>query len=166
MPVKRRNYQKKRFSQAFRGVVYLKSSRGLVKAAMTDHRLDLHPLCGRSDFSANGETASRCGGLLQSLRRLCTEEGIHGQREENPRAAGQFKAVRHWIVVNQRPNVPRTLRRRLRAILHQARTTGLAAQNTGNHPNFPMWLRGMIAWVSSTNPDEGRRLLEAFKALK
>ncbi|RYD31880.1 MAG: RNA-directed DNA polymerase, partial [Verrucomicrobiaceae bacterium] len=117
-------------------------------------------------FSANGETASRCGGLLQALRRLCAEEGftVNEKKTRVQRPNSQQSVT--GVVVNQRPNVPRTLRRRLRAILHQARTTGLAAQNTENHPNFPMWLRGMIAWVSSTNPDEGRRLLEAFKDLK
>ena len=35
--------------------------------------------------------------------------------------------------------------RRLRAILHHARTEGLDAQNREGRPNFRAWLRGKIA---------------------
>jgi len=56
------------------------------------------------------------------------------------------------IVVNDRLNVPRKTIRQLRAILHQARFTGLDAQNRENPPEFRAWLLGMIAYVSMVNP--------------
>lgn len=69
------------------------------------------------------------------------------------------------IVVNQHPNAPRATVRRLRAILHRARTEGLAAQNREGRPHFESWLRGMIAYVAMINPDRGRELASAFDAL-
>ncbi len=46
------------------------------------------------------------------------------------------------LVVNDRPGVPRDEVRRLRAILHRARTEGLESQNRENLPDFLAWLRG------------------------
>lgn len=69
------------------------------------------------------------------------------------------------IVVNQRPNVPRKLTKRLRAILHQAKKGGLAAQNRQQRDHFEPWLDGMIAYVQMVNPAKGKRLREAFKSV-
>jgi hypothetical protein len=66
------------------------------------------------------------------------------------------------IVVNKRPNVPRPTRKRLRAILHQAKKTGLAAQNREQRDNFVDWLGGMIAYVQMVNPNNGRDLRAQF----
>jgi len=52
--------------------------------------------------------------------------------------------------------------KRLRAILHQAAKSGLAAQNRDRRDNFPHWVGGMIAYVQMVNPDKGRRLREQF----
>ena len=74
---------------------------------------------------------------------------------------GQRKGGRQTvtgIVVNERPSVPREEWRRLRAILHNAKKTGLAAQNRDGHPHFEAWLRGKIAYVSMVDPDRGAKL--------
>src|SRR5262249_7197122 len=68
-------------------------------------------------------------------------------------------------VVNDRPGVPRREVRRLRAILHRARTEGLEAQNKEGRPHFRAWLRGMIAYVGMARPEAGARLLAEFRAL-
>jgi hypothetical protein len=65
------------------------------------------------------------------------------------------------IVVNKRPNVPRRVTKRLRAILHHAQKEGLAAQNRDERDNFEHWLGGMISYVQMLNPDKGERLHEA-----
>ena len=62
------------------------------------------------------------------------------------------------LVVNQSPAVPRDLVRRVRAILHQAKRNGLAAQNRDNHPHFRGWLEGMIAYIAMVKPEVGRKL--------
>lgn len=70
------------------------------------------------------------------------------------------------LVVNDRANVPRDVRRRVRAILHNAQTTGLAAQNRHNIPNFRAYLFGLIGYINETAPeqaDELRKLLNAVK---
>ena len=70
------------------------------------------------------------------------------------------------IVVNNRPGVPRDLARRLRAILHRAKTQGLAAQNQQHHPHFEAWLDGMIAYISMVNPRQAAPLRQAFDAVR
>jgi retron-type reverse transcriptase len=117
-------------------------------------------------FSANGDTAKQCGGLLQALRRFCTEEGFTVNEKKTRVQRQNVQQTVTGIVVNHRPNVPRDLHRRLRAILHNARKSGLASQNTENHPHFAMWLQGMIAWVTMANPDKGRSLRREFDKLR
>jgi RNA-directed DNA polymerase len=61
--------------------------------------------------------------------------------------------------------VPRRVVRRLRAILHRAKSEGLAAQNREGHPNFRGWVEGMIAYVGMAKPDLGRKLRSALDEL-
>ncbi|HEY7087008.1 MAG TPA: hypothetical protein VH518_02900, partial [Tepidisphaeraceae bacterium] len=69
------------------------------------------------------------------------------------------------IIVNDKPGVGRDVVRRLRAILHRAKTEGLAAQNRQKHPHFTAWVRGMIAYIQMVNPAKGQTLAAAFKAV-
>src|SRR5207253_678963 len=64
-----------------------------------------------------------------------------------------------------RPGVRRREVRRLRAILHQAPTAGLEAQNRLGRPNFRAWLQGKIAYVKMARPEVGARLVAALQAL-
>ena len=68
------------------------------------------------------------------------------------------------VVVNERPAVPRSDRRRLRAVLHQCRTEGVAAASRGRE-DFASWLRGEAAWVNAVQPELGARLLAEVEAL-
>jgi hypothetical protein len=68
------------------------------------------------------------------------------------------------LVVNDNPGVPRDVVRRLRAILHRAKTEGLAAQNRDREPNFRAWVEGMIAYISMSRPALGERLRRALNA--
>ena len=70
------------------------------------------------------------------------------------------------LVVNDRPGVRRSEVRRLRAILHRARTEGLDRQNRRNIPDFRAWLRGKIAFVRMARPELGDRLLAELDALE
>ncbi len=113
-------------------------------------------------FSADAEAAKLAGYLLARLRHIAEDEGfkvnedkVHIQR---PHMAQKVTG----IIVNQRPGVDRQLVRRLRAILHQARKTGLPAQNREKLPHFEAWLRGMIHYIHMVNPDQARPLYEAL----
>jgi retron-type reverse transcriptase len=117
-------------------------------------------------FSATGEPAGRVGYLLARIRHITQDEGF-SVNETKTRVLRQNAAQRvTGIVVNRHVAVPRKLVRRLRAILHHAKTEGLAAQNRNRHENFVSWLGGMIAYVAMVNPDQGRPLQIRFAALR
>ena len=67
--------------------------------------------------------------------------------------------------LNDKASVDRELLRRLRAILHKAKTEGLDAQNREKLPHFRAWLQGMIAFVSMIRPDAGAKLKAAHDAV-
>ena len=70
------------------------------------------------------------------------------------------------MVVNAKPSLPREELRRLRAILHGAKTTGLVAQNREGVPDFEAWLRGKIAYVSMIDTEKGARLRAELDTLR
>jgi RNA-directed DNA polymerase len=69
------------------------------------------------------------------------------------------------IVVNETIAVPRRTRRRLRAIMHNAQATGLAAQNRDHRPGFEQYLEGMIAYIHAVNPQHAAALRAQLDAL-
>jgi len=116
-------------------------------------------------FSASGEAADRAGYLLARLRHIASDEGF-SVNEAKTRILRRNTAQKvTGIVVNKRAGAPRKLVRRLRAILHRARTEGLEAQNRENHPHFEGWVSGMIAYISMVNSEQGRKLWDAYNAL-
>ncbi len=117
-------------------------------------------------FSASDDSAGRVGYLLARIRHISQDEGF-AVNETKTRVLRQNAAQRvTGIVVNRHAAAPRKLVRRLRAILHRAKTEGLAAQNRSRHKNFVSWLGGMIAYVAMVNPDQGRPLQVQFAALR
>lgn len=116
-------------------------------------------------FSADGEAGEKVGYLLARIRHIAQDEGFavneSKTRVQRPNTAQTVTG----LVVNRRVGAPRATVRRLRAILHRAGREGLAAQNRAGHPHFEAWLRGMIAYVSMANAEQGRQLRSAFEAL-
>jgi RNA-directed DNA polymerase len=99
------------------------------------------------------------------VRHLAQEEGF-AVNVKKTRVLRRNAAQRvTGLVVNDKPGVPRHEVRRLRAILHRARTEGLEAQNREGRPNFLAWLQGKIAYVSMSRPEVGARLKAEFEAL-
>lgn len=119
-------------------------------------------------FSAEAESepARMTGYLLARIRHIAQDEGF-AVNEKKTRVLKRSTAMAvTGIVVNRRPGVRRATVRRLRAILHRAKTQGLAAQNRQQHPNFAGWVQGMVAYINMVNPDQARPLQEAYAALK
>ncbi len=112
------------------------------------------------------ERPANLGRFLWWVDQICGQEGFSehtGKRRVLSR--GNRQAVT-GIVVNQHASVPRDLRRRLRAIIHNCRTKGLESQARGR-ADFEAWLRGNIAYVSMVQPEVGKALLaELEEALK
>lgn len=70
------------------------------------------------------------------------------------------------LVVNEKVAVPRDMRRRVRAILHRARETGLNAQNRDGHENFRAYLQGLIGHIHQAQPAQAARLLALLRAVR
>ena len=66
------------------------------------------------------------------------------------------RQVTAGVVVNEKLNVARDDYDRLKAILHNCRRHGPAAQNRERHPEFAAHLRGRIAHVAQLNPLRAR----------
>jgi retron-type reverse transcriptase len=118
-------------------------------------------------FSADGsvEPEKRTGYLLARIRHIAQDEGFL-VNEAKTRVLKRNSAMSvTGVVVNQRPGVRRRDLRRLRAILHNAKQHGLAAQNRAQEPHFVSRLRGQIAFVQMVNPDQARPLRAALNAL-
>jgi len=116
-------------------------------------------------FSGPGGAAAKTGYLLARVRHIVASEKLTvNEAKTRVQRPGRRQTVT-GIVVNKRPNVPRRITRRLRAILHRAQKEGLAAQNREQRDNFEPWLGGMIAYVQMVNPDRGGRLRAAFEKL-
>lgn len=109
--------------------------------------------------------ADRVGYLLARIRHVLADEGFALQPSKTRVLRPHTRQVVTGIVTNAGTGVPRELRRRLRAILHRARTEGLDAQNREGHPNFRSWLQGMIAYVCMVDPEQGASLRAEFESL-
>lgn len=116
-------------------------------------------------FSSGADANQQVGYLLARIRHLCDDEGfaINGKKTRVLRRNTAQSVT--GIIVNDQPSVGRHLTRRIRAILHRAKTQGLAAQNRQNHPHFVAWLRGMIAYIHMVNPAQARALRAALEQL-
>lgn len=104
--------------------------------------------------------------LMAAVRHVAEEEGfaLNPDKGRVQRVGGRQSVT--GIVVNQKLSLPREEVRRLRAILHQARMTGLEAQNREGRPDFEAWLHGKLAYLCMVDGVKGRKLLEEFEALR
>ncbi|MDC3959188.1 RNA-directed DNA polymerase [Polyangium jinanense] len=107
---------------------------------------------GRSDL----------GILLARVRHIVQEEGfaINPKKGRVQHAGGRQEVT--GIVVNDKLGMPREEVRKLRAILHAAKKTGLAAQNRENIPHFEAYLQGKIAYLNMVDPERAMQLAKAF----
>src|SRR5262249_54751724 len=109
-------------------------------------------------FSGGVELNERVGYLMARVRHLAEEEGFAVNEKKSRVLRRNAAQMVTGLVVNDRPGVRRREVRRLRAILHQARTHGLEQQNREGRPDFLAWLQGKIAYVSMSRPEVGARL--------
>jgi len=116
-------------------------------------------------FSGDQALKSKVGYLMARIRHIAQDEGF-AVNEAKSRVLGRNTAQTvTGLVVNERPSVPRDEIRKLRAILHRARTEGLEQQNREGHPNFQAWLQGKIAYIAMSRPEVGHRMREELAAL-
>jgi retron-type reverse transcriptase len=116
-------------------------------------------------FSGPAELNTQVGYLMARVRHLAADESfaVNDKKTRVLRRGGAQQVT--GLVVNDRPGVRRREVRRLRAILHRARTEGLEKQNREGRPNFLAWLRGKIAYVGMARPEVGARLQAELETL-
>ncbi len=102
------------------------------------------------------------GMLLARIRHIVQEEGfaINPKKGRIQHAGGRQEVT--GIVVNDKLAMPREEVRKLRAILHQAKRTGLEAQNREKIPHFESYLKGKIAYLNMVDPDRAMQLAKAY----
>jgi len=116
-------------------------------------------------FSGDAELAGKIGWLLAKVRNIAREEGFAVNEKKTRVMRRSTAQTVTGVVVNDKPSISRDELRRLRAILHRAKSEGLDAQNREGRPNFREWLVGKIAFVSMVCPDAGAKLKAALDAL-
>jgi retron-type reverse transcriptase len=109
-------------------------------------------------FSGDESLQGRVGYLMARVRHIAEEEGYRVNDKKSRVLRRNTAQMVTGLVVNERPSVRRRELRRLRAILHRARTEGLERQNREGQPNFLAWLQGKIAYVRMARPDIGAKL--------
>jgi hypothetical protein len=117
-------------------------------------------------FSGPAELNARIGYVMARVRHIAGEEGFAVNQKKSRVLRRNNAQQVTGLVVNDRPGVRRREVRRLRAILHKARTEGLEKQNREGRPNFMAWLQGKIAYVGMARPEAGARLREELEAVK
>jgi retron-type reverse transcriptase len=116
-------------------------------------------------FSSPARPPSDIAMLLARVRHVVDEEGfaVNPKKGRVQRAAGRQTVT--GVVVNDRPSVPREEVRLLRAILHHAEKTGLAAQNRAQIPHFEAHLRGKLAYLHMIDPEKAAPMMARFEAI-
>jgi retron-type reverse transcriptase len=116
-------------------------------------------------FSARAGAEPGAALLLARVRHVVEEEGFALNRKKGRLQRRTGRQTVTGIVVNERPGLPRHEVRRLRAILHAARKTGLPAQNREVRPNFEAWLRGKLAYLAMVERARGVQMLAELDRL-
>lgn len=117
-------------------------------------------------FSFAEEPDRGVGRLRWWVEELCRQEGfaIHPDKFKVRRSSQRQQVT--GVVVNDSLRVPRSERRRFRAILSNCRNTSVAEQARGREVGaFGDYLRGFAAYVRMVHPEEGERLLAEVDAL-
>jgi RNA-directed DNA polymerase len=116
-------------------------------------------------FSGEESLNERIGYLMARVRHFAEDEGYTVNEKKSRVLRRSTAQMVTGLVVNERPGVRRREVRRLRAILHRARTEGLERQNREGRSNFLAWLQGKIAYVRMSRPEMGAKLHEELQQI-
>jgi retron-type reverse transcriptase len=108
------------------------------------------------------EANSKTGYVLARLRHIADDEGFVINEKKTRVLRNHTRQSVTGVVVNDRVGVARPTVRKLRAILHNAKKTGLESQNRDGKENFGAWLNGMISYVEMVNNKQGAKLRKSF----
>jgi hypothetical protein len=106
-------------------------------------------------FSGTFDNSQKLVGLVA---RIAEEEGFRVHPHKTCVRGRSDRQTLTGLVVNSHPAAPREDYDRLRAILHNAATHGLAAANRDDHPDFAAHLAGRVAWMAHRHPARAAKL--------
>lgn len=116
------------------------------------------------DLSFSGPHPDAVGKLLGAVRHVLCKANL----EEHPDKTRVMRRSQRQevtgLVVNQGPALPREVRKRLRAILHNAARHGLAAQNRDGRADFAAWLKGWVSYAAMAEPERAADWWTAWQA--
>jgi len=112
-------------------------------------------------FSSNDAVFHRR--LLPIVEKFLTEEGFVINRDKTKVLRNGNRQTVTGIVVNQKPNVPRKERRRLRAELYNIKKSLIEGKE--NKFNLSR-LQGKAAFIKGINPESGRKFVQEVNEIK
>ncbi len=115
------------------------------------------------DLTFSGDDLDAILSAMHLSRRIIEDEGFILNTEKTHLYRRSGRQTVTGLVVNEKVSVPRVLRRRVRAILHNAEQTGLAAQNRNNIPNFRAYLSGLIGYIAEADRAHGQKFAAQLK---
>jgi RNA-directed DNA polymerase len=117
------------------------------------------------DLTFSGDDMSGVHTLLRAVPRIVADESFVVHEGKTRLFRRSSRQVVTGLVVNEQLGTPRELRRRVRAILHNARHSGLEAQNHEGRGDFRGYLQGLIGFIHEANPEQARELREVLATL-
>jgi hypothetical protein len=106
----------------------------------------------------------RVGRFLWWVDAICEQEGFLERADKRRILRNKHQQRVTGLVVNAGVNVPRVDRRRFRAILHNCKKMGVAAQARGRD-DFEAYLAGYAAYVNMVDPVLGKKWMADVEAL-
>ena len=112
------------------------------------------------DLTFSGADKGKALRILDVAQRIIGDEGFVVNQAKTRLYPQSTRQIVTGIVVNEQLSTPRQMRRQVRAILHKAGYTGLAAQNRAGHDDFMAHMVGLMAHIHQVNPEQGQKLID------
>jgi hypothetical protein len=117
-------------------------------------------------FSGGADLQRSTARFARRVILIAAEEGFTVNRGKTRIQSRSARQTVTGVVVNVRPNVPRTEFDQIKAILTNCVRTGPTAQNRKRVPDFRSHLAGRISNVAAINPLRGRKLRGLFDQIR
>jgi retron-type reverse transcriptase len=118
------------------------------------------------DLTFSSDSPESANDLRKVVQRIVAEEQFAVNTAKTRLARRSARQTVTGLVVNDGISTPRQLRRRMRAILHNAQATGLAVQNREHRRSFRAYLQGVIAFVHAANPRHAVLLQRELRSVR
>lgn len=117
------------------------------------------------DLTFSGDDLDAVLRILSVAKHIIKEEGfvINPKKTRLFRRSGRQSVT--GLVVNEKVNTPREMRRLVRAILHNAQKNGLNSQNQAKRPDFRAYIQGLIGHIGQSDPARAAVLLRQLAAI-